>query len=257
MDLPINQIICGDALEVMRDLPKNSIDLVVADPPFFTPATHYQSRVVWQRTFADLSPLRIFWNNITKEVCRIIRQTGHFLVFCNCDSFSVFYEPMYNSFQVTKSLVWNKLNIGLGRIWRHQHELIIAARNSDCKFNDDGKLRRDVISVKATRSEKRTHPVEKPIKLLRQLIEPTTLEGDLVLDPFCGSGTTLIAAQLSRRKWIGVDLNPKYVEVAKRNIEKYTLFKPLTTFGIDSQATYKDVRNAFPNSMENVAVNGG
>lgn len=228
MKLPINQIICGDALEEMRKLPRNCIDLILTDPPFFTPSVHYQSRVKWQRTFADLSPLKVFWTDVTEEVCRILKKQGHFIVFCNCDSFSVFYEPMYNSFEVTKSLVWNKREIGLGRIWRHQHELIIAARNSDCKFNDKGKLRRDVISVKATRSEKRTHPVEKPIKLLKELIEPTTLEGDVVLDMFCGSGTTLCAAQQLGRKWIGIDLNPNYVDIAQKNISKYTCYEPIS-----------------------------
>jgi len=227
MNLPINEVICGDALEVMKTFPKKSIDLVLTDPPFFTPASHYQSRIAWARTFSDLSPLRIFWTEVTKEVVRILKKSGHFITFCNGDSYPVFYEPMFNAFETTKSLVWNKKEAGLGRIWRHQHELLIAARNSDYKFNDDKHLHVDVLSFKATPSTKRSHPIEKPTRLLKELIKPTTLEGDIVLDPFCGSGTTLIASYQLGRRWIGVDLNPKYVDVAKKNLSKFTLYKPL------------------------------
>jgi len=209
----------------MQKIPKNSIDLVLTDPPFFTPSKHYQSRKIYQRCIADLSPLKLFWTSITNEVCRILRRTGHFMVFCNCDSYPVFHEPMYNSFARVKSLVWDKMHIGLGAIFRHQHELILWARNEGYKFNSLHKALSDVIRVNATPSEKRSHPVEKPPKLLRQLIEPTTLEGDVVLDPFCGSGTTLIASQQLCRKWIGVDLNPKYVDIAKKNVSKFTCYE--------------------------------
>lgn len=226
-ELPLNQIIHGDAFEVMKEFPDASIDAVVTDPPFFVPTTHYQSRNVWQRTYADVSPLRLFWLKITEEVKRILKPDGHFLVFCNCDSFPTFYVPMYNHFEVTKSLVWDKKHVGFGRIWRHQHELIIAARNKECKVNENGRLYRDVIAVKITQPEDRTHPVQKPVKLLKYLIEPITLQNDIVLDPFCGSGTTLIAAQQLRRNWIGVDLNLNYVDTANKNLEKYTLHNQL------------------------------
>jgi len=218
MPLPLDQIIHADALKFMCELPNNSVDLVLTDPPFFMPAVHYQSRITYQRNYADLSPLKIFWTEITKAVKRILKETGHFIVFCNCDSYPVFYEPMYNHFHKLTSLVWNKGKIGLGAIWRHQHELIIAARNEDYKHNKTGRMYSDVISVKATPSEQRDHPVEKPWKLLRFLIEPTTLEGDVVLDPFCGSGTTLLAAKILKRKFIGVDLNEEYIKVAHRKV---------------------------------------
>jgi len=216
--LPLDQILHGDALEFMAGLPANSVDAIITDPPFFMPATHYQSRVSWQRNFADLSPLKVFWTEVTKAAKRVLKKTGHFIVFSNCDSYPVFYEPMYNHFHKLTSIVWNKKHVGLGAIWRHQHELIIAARGEEYKHNQTGRLYADVISIKATRSENRDHPVEKPWQLLRFLIEPTTLEGDVVLDPFCGSGTTLLAAKILKRHFIGVDLNEEYVKIAHRKV---------------------------------------
>jgi len=214
--LKTNLIIEGDCLEVMKTFPRKSLDLVLTDPPFFLPATHYQSRVQYQRNFADLSPLRVFWSAVTIEVRRILKPNGHFLTFCNCDSYPVFFEPMYNNFTKLVSLVWNKKRIGLGNIWRHQHELIIAARNDDFKFNDTGKMFSDVISEEASLSEDREHPVEKPWKMLVKLIEPVTFKGDVVLDPFCGSGTTCLAAQILDRQFIGIELNHNYVDIARK-----------------------------------------
>lgn len=217
--IPINQVLHGDCLEIMPEFPDNIADLVLTDPPFFLPAEHYQSRVKWQRNFADLSPLKTFWRDVTKEVVRVLKPTGHFIVFSNCDSYPVFYEPMYNHFDKLTSIVWDKKRIGLGYIWRHQHELIIAARWRDSKVNKIKKTFRDVISIEATPSGERQHPVEKPWRLLAELIAPTTLEGDVVIDPFCGSGTTLKAAKMLGRRYIGIDLNANYVDVSFETVK--------------------------------------
>jgi len=231
VSLPVNQIICGDALETMQTFPRNSIDLVLTDPPFFTPTVHYQSRIKFSRIFADVSPLRIFWYTITREVVRILKKTGHFMTFCNCDSYPVFYAPIYDRFDKVKSLVWDKTEVGLGRIFRHQHELIIWARNEGHKYNHIKRVVSDVIKARATRTENRVHPVEKPVKLMKQLIEPVTFEDDVVLDPFCGSGTALLGAYQLKRNWIGIDLNQKYAEEAKKKMEKYTLCRPILRLG--------------------------
>lgn len=223
----LNKIYEGDALEIMPTFPAKSVDLVLTDPPFFLPAEHYQSRVQWQRNFADLSPLQIFWREVTKEVVRVLKPTGHFITFCNCDSYPVFFIPMYNHFDKLVSLVWDKGRVGLGNIWRHQHELIIAARWSDSKIIEDGKLRSDVIKYKASESKDRKHPVQKPWRLLADLIEPITEKGDIVCDPFCGSGTTLKAAKFLERNYIGIDLNPSYVEISKGIVDP---FRKLTSF---------------------------
>ena len=220
--MKLNSVYEGDCLDIIPTFPSNSVDLVLTDPPFFMPAQHYQSRMKWQRNYADLSPLKIFWREVTKEVVRVLKPTGHFLTFCNCDSYPVFFEPMYNQFDKLVALVWNKKQVGLGNIWRHQHELIIAARWKESKINVDGKLRADVLSYQPTRSQNRKHPVEKPWELLSELISPITLEGDVVLDPFCGSGTTLKAAKILGRNYIGVDLNANYVDISKDLVEPFT-----------------------------------
>lgn len=216
--LELNKIYCGDCTEIMRNIDNSSIDLVLTDPPFFLPVTHYQSRQEWENKFSDLMVLKIFWDKVLEEITRILKPTGHLIFFCNCDSYPVFYEPTYNRFHRIKSLIWNKGSIGLGHIFRHQHELIIWARYSTSKEFPDGQTHADVLNYKVVQSDERDHPAEKPIPLLMELISPLSPFGGVVLDPFCGSGTTTIAAYQSGRNYIGIDYDKQYCDIATEKI---------------------------------------
>ena len=228
MTLEIDRIYCMDCIEGMQQIGTASVDTIITDPPFFIPATHYQSRIKWQRKYSDLSVLRIFWESVLSEATRVLKPTGHMFVFCNGDSYPVFYAPMFDRFDRVKSLVWDKGHVGLGRIFRNQHELIIWARSTDCMHVDDGRVHADVLRYSATPSSEREHPVEKPESLMMELIAPTTPEGGLVLDPFCGSGTVLTAAKKLNRHFIGFDLDPDYCKTAELRVvaanEARTLF---------------------------------
>lgn len=215
-------ILHGDCIELMKKIQQKTIDCIIADPPFFMPASHYASRITYQRNYGDLTPLKVFWEAITKEFKRIIKDDGHLFVFCNCDSYPVFYEPMYNNFDKIKSIVWDKTKVGLGRIFRNQHELIIWARMKNHKFIQDGKLRTDVLKFSATLSKNRSHPVEKPVNLLKELITATTYENNLILDPFMGGGSTILACKETNRKAIGIDISKEYYELVKCRIYKNT-----------------------------------
>jgi len=210
----------GDCLDFMREMEDGCVDLVLTDPPWFTPAMHYQSRVAWQRNYGDLSPLKVWWDVVSQELARITKATGHALAFCSGDSLSAFYPAFYGRWSKMDTLVWDKCRPGLGAIWRGQHELIIAARGEDARRKDDGKLRPDVLRYHATPPSDREHPVEKPVALLMDLIEATTDEGGLVLDPFVGSGTTLQAADRLGRRWMGAEINGDYVQLATERIER-------------------------------------
>lgn len=178
------------------------------------PATHYQSRIQWQRSWSDTSVLGAFWATVLDVSLPRLRETGHLLTFCNGDSYPVFYPEMYRRFDFLKSLVWDKGHVGLGRVWRNQHELVIAARWNESIFQEDGVLRADVLRFDATSSSDRLHPVEKPEALLRALIVPTTAPGGSVLDPFAGSGSTLYAAKQAGRKAIGIEGEERYCAIA-------------------------------------------
>src|SRR5688572_13113930 len=124
-----------------RDSELSGIDTVVTDPPFFMPADHFQSRVKWQRSWGDVSVLGTFWRATLDIIVPMLKPSGHFATFCNGDSYPVFYPEMYRRFDTLKCLVWDKGHVGLGRVWRNQHELVIAGRWNDSEFVEDGRLR--------------------------------------------------------------------------------------------------------------------
>ncbi len=204
----------GDCREILPLIKPHSIDVVLTDPPFFMPATHYQSRRHWQRSWSDTTVLATFWAVILDLAIKTLTPRGHFITFCNGDSYPVFYPEMYRRFDFLKCLVWDKGRVGLGRVWRNQHELVIAGRWDDSCFNDDGELRSDVMTYKVTPISDRKHPVEKPTALLGHLIRPTTKIDSVILDPFMGSGATLRAAKDLGRKSIGIEMEESYCEIA-------------------------------------------
>ena len=213
----------GRCEDVLPSIKSASVDVVLTDPPFFMPATHYQSRVDWQRSWADTSVLATFWRSILDTAVPLLKRSGHFLTFCNGDSYPVFYPEMYRRFDYLKSLVWDKGHVGLGRVWRNQHELVIAARWNDAVFIEDGRLRSDVMTYKATPSADREHPVEKPPALLAHLIQPTCPIDGVVLDPFMGSGTTIRAAMDLGRRAIGIEGEERYCEIAAKRLQQAVL----------------------------------
>lgn len=213
----------GDCRDVLPTIQAASVDVVLTDPPFFMPATHYQTRIQHQRSWGDTSVLATFWAVILDATIPAMKRTGHLLTFCHGESYPVFYPEMYRRFDALACIVWDKEHFGMGRVWRRQHELVIAARWETSVFPNENGTRSDVIRAKATNAISRQHPVEKPTGLLRNLIQPTAQTGDLLLDPFMGSGTTLEAAKTLGIRAIGIEIEERYCEIAARRLSQMVL----------------------------------
>ena len=201
----------GDALHLAPLVPP--VHLVLTDPPFFMPVQHYASRSKWQRSWGDTSVLGRWFALVLEAIVPRMLPTARLLCFCDDESYPVFYPELYRRFDGLASLVWDKRGIGMGYEWRHTHELIIAARWRSSAWYG-GLSRSDVFRVPIVATADRFHPVDKPTKLLCQLVEPTTTLGEIVLDPFMGGGSTLVAAQALGRRAIGIELEEKYCEIA-------------------------------------------
>lgn len=212
----INKIICGDCLDVMKGMPDGCVDSIVTDPPYFTPATHYQSRIKYARSWGDMSILETWWSVISRELARIC-PNGHVFVFVNGEAYPAFYKAMFPFWDKLKDLIWDKGHIGLGRIFRNQHEIIIWARSQGHYVPTDGKVRSDIIKCKATKPANREHPVEKPSEMLVEFVELSPIKG-IVFDPFLGSGSTLVTAKQLGRQFIGIEIDPDYCEIARKRV---------------------------------------
>lgn len=215
----------GDCLEVLPEIDRK-FDVVLTDPPFFMPATHYSSRTQWQRSWGDTSILASFWREVVSAVVPRMEDTGYFLSFCDGDSYPVFYPEMYRRFDSISSLVWDKGRIGMGAPWRKQHELILAARWQGAYRGDD-KGTADVLTFPPVHSGARIHPVDKPVALLAKILSPVLPVGGTVLDPFAGGGSTLLAARAAGARSVGIETEERYLDamIARLNERDEALFE--------------------------------
>lgn len=201
----------GDCLDLMRDLPDASVDAIVTDPPYFLPAKHYATRKSFRRNFSDLMFVEFFFRQWFEQCERILRDTGHLYVFCDGQSYPLFF---YHAFFFTKSarpLIWDKQTAINGYAWRHQHELILYGEMPKAKpiATGDG----DVLRYRAVPVNDRVHPAQKPDALLDALVAKC---GSVILDPFMGSNSTGRAAARAGKQYIGFELDPTYFEMAQR-----------------------------------------
>ena len=199
-----------------------SIDLTVTDPPYFLPARHYSARSKWPRNMADLSILEGFFREVFIELRRIIKREGGIVVFCDGQSYPVFYSLLYPHWDRLIDVVWDKNELGMGTGFRRQHEWILVGWQSTSSMNG---WESTVLREPRVRND-RIHPTEKPVPLLRRLIRLLSNHGDLVLDPFCGSGATGEAAIAEGRQFRGIELDAAYADRARKRTQQ--IQEPLT-----------------------------
>lgn len=211
-----NTVITGDSLTVLRGMEAESVDMVITDPPY---GIDYQSgRKEKDRRLAKISNDKapfIWW---IYDAARVLKSRGGVLCFSRWDVQQVFIDALCLAGLTVKSvIVWDKRAHGMGDLkasFAPRHEAIIFAIKGSFAF--PGKRPDDVISCPKVGNAKLIHPNEKPIELLERLVEATTEPGDIVLDPFAGSGSTLAAAAKSGRRYIGIEIDQKYSDIAAK-----------------------------------------
>jgi len=215
----INQIICGDCLEVIKDIPDKSIDLVLTDPPYAVPVVTGVARE-GVKNYADLSISEGYFRILFEEFGRILKDAGAMFIFCDETFYPSVFRALYNDFD-TKLLVWDKQQMGMGYHWRRGFELIVFAHRGKTEKKSADKL--DIIKNKRVGNEEREHPAQKPISLISYLINNFTNENDIIFDSFLGSGTTAVACQALKRNFIGIEISEKYCEIAKQRLRQQIL----------------------------------
>ena len=243
----INKVICGDCLEVMKDIPDKSVDMILADLPYGTTACKWDIIIpfdkLWEQynriikdngaivlfgqepfsshlRLSNLANYRydLYWQKerIT-NVFQVKRRSGK-----NIETISIFYkkQPTYNpQFEVyTGKKRTNKVKDGkLGSL--------IDANSKKVKEYCDNGLRYPTQVIKFNRDilKSNLHPTQKPVALLEYLIKTYTNEGDLVLDNCAGSGTTGVACKNTNRNFILIEKEPEYCEIARQRLRQDTL----------------------------------
>ena len=206
-------IYLGDCCEILPTLGK--VDAVVTDPPYAVPTQVAQTREVFKNA-GDLSIAETAYRVHADLWSRVLGKDGRTFVFCDGSSYPSFYRAMFSQFNLAL-LIWDKGRIGMGREFRKSHELIIHGWQQNAPIFGDGIGRADILKCDPVSSAARHHPAEKPVPLVMELLR---VAGDKILDPFMGSGTTGVAATKLGRKFIGIEIEPKYFDIACRRISE-------------------------------------
>ncbi len=247
----IHKIIQGNALEVLKTLPDGSVDLIFADPPYNMSKKKglgwkYSNHITMQEQWDIFSKDEYlqFNQQWVKEALRVLKHGGSLWV---SGSFHNIYQvgfilQHYNDVKINNSIVWFKPNAQPNITCRFFTEstehLIWASKNGNKKkwkfnyqwtkdgiedmLNPRGKQTRNVWAISLTPKKEKwagEHPTQKPEELLRRIILSCTNEGDTVLDPFIGSGTTSYIAKNLGRNSIGIELNKKYIPLIKKRLK--------------------------------------
>lgn len=225
----------GDCLELMKDIPDNSVDLIVTDCPYHIvsdgctniPRKDEPSGIFNRRntfTQANAKSGKLFdYNDIEfkewlPDVYRILKPNSHCYIMINARNLKKLQQECENvGFKFQQLLVWDKGNATPNRYYLNACEFILMLRKENAK-NINNMGTKNILQIKNIRGK--THPTEKPVDLLKVLIENSTNENDIVVDPFMGTGSCGIACKRLNRNFIGIELDEKYFEIAKRRIEE-------------------------------------
>lgn len=220
---------CGDCLELIKELPDNSIDLIVTDPPYPTTSRGNagNSGGMMQKEINKKGKVFNF-NNINckeyaPELYRILKNKSHCYIMTNHINLIEMLNVFTNcGFHFIKSLIWNKGNKIMGQFYMSQFEYILFFRKGKAKkINNCGTS--DILSIPNKKNKDKNnqnlHDTEKPVELMKILIENSTDQNEIVLDPFKGIGTTGVACKKLNRSFIGYEIDEKYFNIAKERIE--------------------------------------
>lgn len=219
-----------DAIKIMREMGDNSIDLIIIDPPYKTTKRGISKKTTTGGLVrSELGKQgKIFKYNDIKpqeyipELYRVLKEGSHCYIMTN----HVNLQEMINvatesGFHFIKCLIWDKGNKIMGQCYMSQFEYILFLRKGrHKKINNCGTS--DILSIpnKKTKDEdgNNLHDVEKPVELMKILVENSSSEKDIVLDCFMGIGSTGIACAITNRDFIGIEIDKNYFDIAKKRI---------------------------------------
>ena len=212
-------IVNGDCIAEMEKLADGSVDCVVTDPPYgieyVSNRRTVESEVIKPVANDGLTDALTLWENACKVLSRKMKENSHIYIFTSWKVYPQFAEITGKYFRIKNCLIWRKNNHGTGDLegnYSEQYEMIIFATKGNRKLN--GGRDSNVLEFDKVASASLVHSCEKPVDLLEFLIEKSSDVGEMVIDPFAGSGSTLVAAKNKNRQYWGCELDTENYRIA-------------------------------------------
>ena len=231
----LNKVILGDCLDVMKDIPDKSVDLVLTDPPYGISKEMIITRGKNQMKFKgkDVSYNFGSWDKIEDvlqftfewidEIDRVIKDDSVFITFFDRDKINYIADYCKERGYKRRNYIYfvkaNPVPQARKINWMSSVEQGVILTKGKHHYNfSEGQHKEDFILPICSGDERSEHPTQKPLKMFLDLTRWWSFENDTVLDPFLGSGTTAIACIKTNRNYIGIEKEPKYVEIANKRI---------------------------------------
>lgn len=251
-----NKIYHGDCVKVMSEWPEKSIDLIFADPPYNLSGNGLEWK--GNRTGGDWYMVNENWDKMTESeymrfsrqwiggCYRVLKDGGSIYISCTYHNIAEIMIVLKQlEFKINNVITWHKTNAMPNmtkRLFTHSTEFVVwAVKEKKWVFNyedlkkinpekqKDGSLKqmRDVWPMPLVQGRERLrgengralHPTQKPEEMLRRIITASSTKGNLVLDPFLGSGTTAVIAKQLGRNWVGIEKKKEYIRVAEKRLK--------------------------------------
>lgn len=275
MKLKENEVIWGDALDILGTIAENTADMIYLDPPFYTQekqrmvSSKNSKEYIFDDTWKDMDDYLYYMKKRLVQCRRVLKETGSIFVHCDRNAshyLKVLMDKIFGISNFQSEIIWSYKrwsNSKKGLLNNHQVILFYSktsqfkfnriyteysettnidqilqerARNKNgkavYKYNADGEIvigqskkgvpLSDVWEIpylNPKAKERVGYPTQKPILLLEQILRLVTDEGDFIIDPFMGSGTTVVAAKMLNRKYLGIDISPDAVALANKRLE--------------------------------------
>jgi site-specific DNA-methyltransferase (adenine-specific) len=246
--LPVRQILWGDCLSILPSLPQSAFDCCIADPPFNMSQKKglgwaFSSHITMQESWDIFSKDEYFQFTLdwVTEILRVVKTNGNIFVFGSFHNIFTLGFILQNIFdrRIITQIVWYKPNAQPNitcRMFTESTEFILWAVNNESKkaknwtFNyetmkamNNNKQMRNMWEIPLTKqSEKKhgKHPSQKPLQVVERLVLAGTNEGDLILDPFSGTGTTAVVSEKQNRKWVMIEKEEEYNQIAQKRLNE-------------------------------------
>lgn len=224
-----------DAVEWLRTLPTESVDLIITDPAYESLEKHRAIGTTTRLKKSKASSndwFKIFPNSryheLFQEMCRVLRRNRHLYMFCDEETMDVvkglcvrdkhndlYYHDGLSALRYWKALVWDKKRIGMGYHYRNRKEFILFFEKGKRRLNDLGVP--DILECSRVDDG---YPTEKPVEVMEILVKQSSEPDELVIDPFMGSGSTGVAAIRLGREFAGTDICQEAVDVTRERIAR-------------------------------------
>lgn len=224
----MNRLYNGNCIEIFKEIPDKSIDLIVTDPPYKLTSRGSSGTMggYWKGSKAKKGIVfdnnNIEFNDYFYELYRVLKDDSILYIMCNNKNLrELLNRGDQAGFKFVKNIIWEKGNKICGKYYMGCYEYIALFRKgkdkpiNNCSTPDILK-----IPIKKLKDENNNnlHDTEKPVELMKILIENSSNENDTILDPFMGIGSTGVACKNTNRNFIGIELDEKYYNIAKERI---------------------------------------